>query len=493
MKKVVIPILFILLFTALIFPVGNSMRENFEYNVDEGIDLMVTHLVLEGFPLYERIWNEQTPLFYIMLSHWFRLFSSSVFYGRVFVLVFSLMLLWAFYKTIAIEWGSIAAFIGTIGLLFSSLYLHLSTSVMMGTAAISFAMLSIYFIKVWTKTDLKRFLIFSAMFMALSMLTKLFTAFLVPLFILEIVFANKERSRPLFSHTFLFLGSLALVFFSVIFYFFRFDFRMVFQQLVLPHFYAELRFPNSGWVFFRKFLLADYAVALLALAGVILLIFKKKWRFFFPVGWLILSAVVLTIHRPIYYHYYPFVSIPVCWLSAIGVKQLLSFKKNHLIRLITIALIGLFIFRLPVKWTRMVNSVKGRTSPQHAEVMNLLFKYRPITHWMFTDRPIFAFYANIPVPPELAIITEKRGLQSNKMRGYLKNTLQKYSPELILLNQMQFYGPEVISYIKENYALIYQTEIPEWSWSGGLWESEKSSSIVFLLLRKDIAKNEDKN
>ncbi|MCD6093580.1 MAG: glycosyltransferase family 39 protein [Candidatus Omnitrophica bacterium] len=492
MKKIFIPLAFILLFTALIFPVGNSMRESFEYNVDEGMDLMVTSLFFKGFSLYERIWNDQPPLFYIMLSHWFKFLSPSVFYARVFILIFSLILLWAFYKTIEIEWGSVAAFIGVIGLLFSSFYLHLSTSVMIGTVAISLAMLSIYFIKAYRKTGLMHFLILSAVFMALSMLTKLFTAFLIPLFILEIVFANKERKRS-YLQSFLFLGSLSLLLLGVISYFFHTDFRMVFQQLVLPHFYAKLHFPDSDWLFFREFLLADYAVVLLALAGVILLIFKKKWRFFFPVGWLILIAVVLAIHRPIYYHYYPFVSLPVCWLSAIGVKELLSFKKSHLIRWLTITLIALFIFRLPVKWTRMVDNVRGYTSPEHAQIMNLLFKYRPITHWMFTDRPIFAFYANIPVPPELAIITEKRGLQSNKMRGYLKHTLQRYNPELILLNQMQFYGPEVISYIKENYALIYQNEIPEWNWSSGLGKFEKRGSFVFLLLRKDIAKNEDKN
>ena len=469
------------------------MRENFEYNVDEGIDLMVTSLVLKGFLLYEEIWNEQPPLFYLMLAHWFKFFGLSVFYARVFILFFSLALLWAFYKTIEIEWGSLAAFIGTIGLLFSSLYLHLSTSVMMGTVAISLAMLSIYFIKVYRKTGFMRFLILSAVFMALSMLTKLFTAFLIPLLMLEIVFARGEKQKPSFSHIFLFLGSLSLLLFGVISYFSHSDFRMVFQQLVLPHFYAKLHFSDSDWVFFGEFLLDDYAVVLLALAGIGLLIFKKRWRFFFPVGWLILIAVVLAIHRPIYYHYYPFVSIPICWLSAIGIKELLSFKKNCLIRWLTIALIALFIFRLPVKWTRMVNSVKGGTSPQHAQVMNLLFKYRPITNWMFTDRPIFAFYANIPVPPELAIITEKRELQSNKMQGYLKHTLQRYSPELILLNRMEFYGSGVISYIKKNYTLIYQTEIPEWNWSSGLWKFKKSGSFVFLLLRKDIAKNEDKN
>ena len=80
---------------------------------------------------------------------------------------------------------------------------------------------------------------------------------------------------------------------------------------------------------------------------------------------------------------------------------------------------------------------------------------------MFTDRPIFAFYANMLVPPELDIITEKRDFTENITQDYCINKLQEYRPELILLNDLKYYGPKVLSYIKGNYINIYQGEILE--------------------------------
>ncbi|RLI52493.1 MAG: glycosyl transferase family 39, partial [Candidatus Thorarchaeota archaeon] len=178
MKKKLIYSIFLIIFLILILPVKDAMKEGFEYGVDEGMDIEIASLYSQGYPLYTKIWNDQPPLVYLMLAHWFKFFSPSVFYARVFILIFSLILLWAFYKTIEIDWGSVAAFIGVIGLLFSAFYLHLSTSVMIGTVALSFAMLSIYFIKLYQQRKKHWFLIASAAFLAFSLLSKLFTAFL---------------------------------------------------------------------------------------------------------------------------------------------------------------------------------------------------------------------------------------------------------------------------------------------------------------------------
>lgn len=215
-------------------------------------------------------------------------------------------------------------------------------------------------------------------------------------------------------------------------------------------------------------ILADYDIALLALMGIILLIKQKKWQLFFPVLWLTTALIILMLWRPIWDHYYLLVSIPICWLAAISFSQKTnkSKKMDIFLRWITVALIIITIARLPLKCYRTWRSVRistgGKATSEEYALVNLLLRYKPYIRWVFTDRPIFAFYANMLVPPELSLTTEeKREFKDTMAQNYLIDKLQKYNPELILLDRFKFYGPQVISYIERNYTKIYP-EHPEY-------------------------------
>jgi hypothetical protein len=103
---------------------------------------------------------------------------------------------------------------------------------------------------------------------------------------------------------------------------------------------------------------------------------------------------------------------------------------------------------------------KGKP-PKNIEVMNLVVKYKNSTQWLFTDRPIYAFYAGLPVPPEIAVISEKRFSSGNLTNDDLLTILQKYRPEQIVFARWteKFKSDEKISaYIKENYSKTYENE-----------------------------------
>ncbi|MCD6093578.1 MAG: glycosyltransferase family 39 protein [Candidatus Omnitrophica bacterium] len=316
-KSILIPLLFVVLFIGIILIIKLPISQVFEYDLDEGYNVIKSLLFLNGFSLYREIWSDQPPLFTLVLSYCFKLFGPSVHHGRLLILIFSGIFLWAFYQTIKNLWGSFCAFTAVVFLILSAGYLRLSVSIMIGIPALALAMLSIYYATLYKKSYLKHLLILSGIFIALSLQTKFFTAFLIPIIVLEIVYAKKPFLFPLL----LWFGSFLVAYFAIAIRFFHFDFSLMFNQLLLPHL-RQITITGPNFSVLWEMILADYDIALLALMGIVLLIRQKKWQLFFPVWWLAIILITLMIWKPIWEHYYPLISIPMCWLAAIGVSEL---------------------------------------------------------------------------------------------------------------------------------------------------------------------------
>ncbi len=108
LSRVLLSLLFPALFVAgilLLIPLDNV----FEYDPDEGINVMKALLHIKGYALYTEIWSDQPPLLTIIMSYWFKLFGLSVYNGRLLILIFSALLLWAFYQIVRNSWGHLCA------------------------------------------------------------------------------------------------------------------------------------------------------------------------------------------------------------------------------------------------------------------------------------------------------------------------------------------------------------------------------------------------
>lgn len=460
---------FTIFISGLIFK--TQFKETFEYNRDEGTVLIESSLLLKGYSLYNKIWCDQPPLFPVILSYWFKLFSPSIYHARILVLFFSFLLLSAFYFTIKIREGRVCAFIAVILLLLSASYLQLSVSAMRGLPALSLAMVSILFLTLYEKLYLRRFLFLSGTFMALSLQTKLSGSFLIPIIILEIFQLKKgnlENHRLSLFPAFLWLITSLFIFLSINISFFHLDFRMFIQQLFHPHL-TYIPFPKNNFSILWRMLLTDFNVALLALTGIILVIKQKKRESYFPIIWLAVITAILLRHKPIWYHYYPLISIPFCWLGAICLAKFFSknilqtrINRMNIFNWIILPLAAITIFQLPSKYLMAQKSLLGQSSVPERQALNLLFKYKNDARWMFTDRGIFAFYSGILVPPELAVVAKKRVLTNKLETGYLMNKLEEYKPELLLFTEyietFPEYYPKIIPYIEKNYTLVYKDE-----------------------------------
>ncbi|MGD9092938.1 MAG: hypothetical protein PVF74_08815 [Anaerolineales bacterium] len=123
----------------------------------------------------------------------YRLIGYNVNAGRALVLLFSVALLIGFFIYLRMVWGNKHALAGTLILILLPTYLGLSGSVMIGLPAIALAMLALLAQTAWHQYRKYIWLVLSAIVLCLSVFTKLFTAILVPLFIVGFLVDEYHR------------------------------------------------------------------------------------------------------------------------------------------------------------------------------------------------------------------------------------------------------------------------------------------------------------
>ena len=445
---------------------------------------MKSRLFLDGFSLYRQIWSDQPPLMTVALAYWFKMFAPTVYNGRILILLFSLVFLWAFYQTIQITEGHLTALIASGLLILSTAFSRQSVAIMDGPLFLTTAMLAIYCIRLFRKYRFRYPLILSGLFFALSLQAKLTSLFLLPVLIFEIIRPegiNQKQNKNPFKPGLLWLAVVLSVYLAITIISFYPDFNLITEQLFQPHF-PKLVFSDmsEGLRLILKMLLGDYDIVILALISLTGIIRRKDIRFYLPVLWLCLFSLIFLIYKPLWYHYYLFISIPLCWLAAAGAtnffyvdlrnpKQFLPHKKplrtDTILRCTTAVMIILTVFRIPGKYDRVCKSLWGETTAKEKAVIDNLCKYKKQTRWLFTDQPIFAFYSGIPVVPELAVVSPKRIavlMQNNPPQSFIY-LLEKYKPEQLLFtaffNQIADLDSRVSSYIKDNYSKVYTTDL----------------------------------
>lgn len=448
-------------------------EQTFQFDTDEGVEVMKSSLYSQGFKLYTEIWNEQPPLFTVLLSYWFRVFGKSIFAGRLLVLSFSTLLIWSFCQTLRTCVGGLPALIGTLFLSLSCNFLRLSVSVMIGLPSLALAMVAIYTLILYQQKPRLYLIVLSGCFLALSLQTKLFTVFLVPLLAFQLLefsineWHQKEAAHvfyPFISWLLSLLGVFTLT--GLLFH------SLNFEQLVQANIGGNVKAAFILGSDFRSILLMlleDIDYALLVIPGVVVALKKKQWFYKFPLIWLVTITLILLNQKPLWYHYYLLVSIPLVWLATYGVTLVFEYLRQvgwHSIKLQNIQKLTLSGFAvtslifsmiaIPVKltFTQAQNHSFAKKLNSNIETVAHLLEHKLSTHWVFTDLPIFAFYANLNVPPEIAVFSKKR-LESGYLTvDKLHTVLKTYQPEQIVLGRFPSVQGEISSYIYDNYSKI---------------------------------------
>ena len=452
-KKALLWITVIALIFGLAAMLNSTMKNTFEFNPDEGTNIIKAELLLKQFSLYKQIWSDQPPLFTTILALWFRIFEPSVYSGRILVLFFSLLFIWGFYRNIRIKTDPLTAFTACIFLVFSAQFLQLSISVMIGIPSLALAMLSVYCQALYNKSQAKYLLILSGAFMALSLEIKFFSALLIPLILLEIAIGQSKdkKLRQPFLDMLIWLIAASVLYCSITLLFFWPDLNLFAEQLFKPHL-AEISIPQADFSVIFKSLFQDYDIALLTILSLAINFrVKTNMRILLPGLWLGLALLILIILRPIWSHYYMLISIPMCWLASVVFVELCRKarvqKNKTLSYYLTFTLIILIAARMPYKFIAAWSIFNHPGVGEENRILDLISKFKEDDKWIFTDLPIYAFKTGLLVPPETAVLTLKR-LPTAKTVAFV---LKKYKPGLILLGRFKDYSPEMIYQIQKDY------------------------------------------
>ncbi len=450
----------------LFFP----FRYRFEFDHDEGINAIKSMLNIQGYQLYSDTWSDQPPFFNMLLTPLFRIFGLKIIAGRVFVLLFSAVILWVTIQYLRQFFGGLQAIFGMLAIILLPVYLRLSVSIMIGLPSITLALLSFFALALWHKLGAQRWLLLSAFALGLSIMTKLFTAFLVPIFFSGILLSrlievrkSKEWLKASIP-SILWLTVLSVVTGSILFFVVKPEniFQIIQVHLsagssVLFRTYEE----NKTAIYFTQ-LRDSFPVLLLALLGGITAYRSKSWTAIYLVAWVTAGIIFLYVNVPFWYHHQLLVTIPAAIMAAIAIADGLYtiqefFRSREVfgarmgLSLFSVTLVLIFIVnRLPATLKRLepkLPNFGGLTTEDLAEygIVATMRKYADQTHWVYTDRPMFAFRARLPVPPYLAVMSKKRLASGVLADDQILGILIEYQPEQIFQERMDL--PAVEEYM----------------------------------------------
>jgi 4-amino-4-deoxy-L-arabinose transferase-like glycosyltransferase len=452
-------------------------RGVFQFDNDEGINLMKAMLMRSGYGLYGQIWSDQPPLLTYLLYALFRFSGPSVNAARVMILLLSTILVWAFIQNIRLVWGNLHALFGVLLLLLVPAYLKLSLSVMIGLPSIAFAMLSLLALTYWHKVEKDRWLIISAVALGLSMLTKIFTGFLVPIFFAGLLVSRysalREQKdwrtglRPAGIWLATICGLTALLLILLV----RWS---NLYQIVLPHLFAsqidtfrEADPTLTLWYHMRL----GWIYLPLGILGAVYIFLEKRWLGLYPLAWAATALILLAEHAPVWYHQTLLLTIPIAMLAAGGLgevirllsslvqtRQVITMKSLVGLAMLVTFIAALFL-QIPLalkQFSPVPIFARDERRPRAAEnrFMKRIEKFAPQTHWIVTDSPMYAFRTGIPIPPNLVVFTNKRWLTGFLPDEELNNTFLEYNPEQVLLGRYD--SPALQKILDQHYRLVHE-------------------------------------
>jgi hypothetical protein len=339
-------------------------------------------------------------------------------------------------------------------------YAILSVSIMVGLPSITFAMLSMALLAEWHRQGRIWALIASAFLLGISILIKLFTGILAPVFFLGLLLNTdvpSERRISLSNRLVIPLvwggiltvftvgGALLLVGFDNL------------PQLITNHLSSTSSetFLNGAEFTLQYHLQGSYPIIFLALISGIRSFRRTDRLWVYPFGWLVGAFALLSFVTPVWYHHQILITIPAAMLGSdavlAGVRwfaRLVQQVRTHwtledLFPLATVLGIGfLFLAWKPPDLIQYLSLQGGRPTEVENEALSSallesVVTYAPQTHWMLTDRPMYAFRAGLLVPPEIAVFSLKR-VENNEIDGIeLAGLLQTYEPEQILFTRYE--------------------------------------------------------
>lgn len=453
----------------LCLPLGTAL----ELGGDEGYQLMMGFLNNKGFALYREIWSDQPPLFVLLLAWMFKAFGPSICAARFLAAGFGIVMFGCLFQMIRLRLPTQAAFIGTLLLLASPGILMLSVSVMQEVPMFALVLLSTSLLFQWQRSQDTILLVASGIVMALATEIKLLALLAVPAIGAELILdcsTNRICLRKDWLRSIaLWLGATVAVLALFGLTWARGSLHTAWlahaSEQYVPGRPSSRDFPIGIDLFFNH---AEVIIA--AIVGIALTLWKRRWReFVFPSILLLTVTGVHALHRPWWDYYYLHFAIPLAWFGGFAMSQMLRDTQELLAKrgfqiagsatwkaLLLCGMLGL-AFTLSLK--RLEAGVKETLArPKLADdlIVAKMRKSADRAHWAYAEKPIYAFHAQIPMPPEIAMVTLKRFWSGQITTPEIVESCRRHNVRQLLLATHTCRDPDWARLTGQKYLVDYQ-------------------------------------
>ena len=454
----------------LIAPLSTAL----EFGPDEGYELMKALLIYHGYGLYQEVWSDQPPLYTYLMVLVFSLFGPSACAARALSVSFAVLLIFSFYQVVRGGSGRFVGIIAVVLLVSSSFSLQLTVSAMLELPAISLAMLSLWTSELYLPRRRKIWLLVSAVLFACALQTKLTAALYTPAILSVCLGPLKQTFSPSLPTRWSFwnrIGGLTIwcctafvIFGAILLGFYESDTLSVF---LTSHSHPAVQIASDiGGITFRVSSLFEHLAAPLAILAVLASFRTRPQNMLCPLLLFLTALCVHLVVRPYWYYYDIHFAIPIAWLGAIGLSEwfrIMRSQVRHMSQSTSLSaqsayagmllLLAFFCVALPSRMVTEVRRLSGAAKAPDDPCVQALRALASRGRWIFTDRVIYAFWAELLVPPELAVIPLKRRWSGIVTKEYIVDCLERYRPQCIVLSSDAEADLDLSDYITRYYRL----------------------------------------
>ncbi len=450
-----------------------SLRTAVEIGMDERYEVTKGLFWAKGFSLYRQVWNDQPPLYTVLLGLFFKGFGPTIAIARALAAVFGLSLLAACGVLVRRRCGILAALLATVCLVVAPQVFALSVSVMLEVPAIGTALWALWPVLQWQEKRQWPWLALSGGLLAAALQIKLTAAVVAPALAVEILLGAEgltrgSRVREAVRAMGIWIGSVAGAYLGLV----AALGTVPPDVLWASHFSAQTltHAGDSPGLALWPRLWFDHVEAIWAVAtGVLLLTWRRDWcRLAFPLVWLFTVTLIHAYHRPWWPYYYLHFAVPLAWLSGYGISELFGVAWAKVadralrVRFLAYGCWGaasLLLALVPAYGgARLVSEVERiRELPrvEESELVAKMRQYADRSRWVYTRQTIYPFHAGLIELPELAILPSKRFWSGQITDEQIWATVKRYSPEQLLLAD----GPldaGISEFVEAGYTRVYQ-------------------------------------
>lgn len=425
----------------------------FELSPDEGLNLIKAWLVVHGHSLYSSVWSDQPPLLTHALSWIVRAAGHTVAMPRLGMMLASTAFLWGMGRYLVRTAGLPHALAAQTLVLSQPAFFWCSGAVMVGLPSLYLA-----FAASWALLRVQgghrwRWIVPSAVLLSLSMMTKLFTAVLIPVAMMFLVMRCTTPGVESWPHRAMGVLGWALCLVVSLLGIARHLVGLEhLYQLVDVHLRVRIQTDNVRWMdesLWGHLEPVPWLLPLALLGAAFALYHRDADRLYFA-GWAATGTASLCLHSPVWEHQIFLSSLPGALLGGYAVGEIYHLVSPRapgagvprlgtsisMVIVFSLATFGLLS-------TTLRNTDRQRFHPKAAsptvqDLIKALVPRGAQDSMVITDRPMLAYRAGRAVPPWIAVLTQKRLAAGDLTEKEVEQEISNHAPATVVLARFPF-------------------------------------------------------